>query len=525
MKHVIAKYLRLSLEDEKEKESESIYNQRILLDSYINHMPEFLDYEILEFIDDGFTGTNTNRPEFKRMIEKINHNEIQCVIVKDFSRFSRNYLDLGEYLEKVFPTLGIRFIAVNEGYDSKDLSSCLDISVKGLVYDMQSRDLSRKIKSVKNTQMKNAIIVGGSSPYGYQKIENKKPPYIVDEAAAEIVRCIFKMIIDRATFFEIARKLTMDGVPSPSLYKLQKGEKIHQSQRKMDIWSVETIKKIVKDERYKGTLILGRQEIVHLHKIVLKPEEKWYRFENYFEPIITKEQFQQVQEILKARKRESGYLTKKKEIHLLSGKVKCPICNMSYYHKISTKKKINKTCAYFYCRTPLICSSTSCFRGKISEDKLIYILTYIIKKQMDILNKSQQIYFSGNENYEMEKELMKINQLIEENFLKRRNIYENMKRREINEIYYQSQRNLLAGEEEELNMKKEKIQMLSLQKENAAINCKSKTQSFQLTREIVKKLIKKILIYDEKKISIHLSYCEGYSNIKGKSKEMKKREK
>ena len=250
-------YLRLSRDDGDKEESGSITGQRELLRDYISQHPELREYAIR--IDDGFSGSTFERPGFQKMIEDVKAGRTDCIVVKDLSRFGRNYLDAGEYIEKIFPFLGVRFIAVNDGFDSsrpQDIDS-LDTSFKTLIYDLYSRELSGKVKNAKRIRAEKGLFLSPFAPYGYVKAPEDKNRLVIDSGAADIVRKIFSLTIDGVRPSEIAAMFNRDGVPTPMLYKRAAGcsrdrwPSIHEE----NFWTQRTIIKILRDERYIGKCV------------------------------------------------------------------------------------------------------------------------------------------------------------------------------------------------------------------------------------------------------------------------------
>ena len=269
----VAMYLRLSSEDGDLKdtgkaESESISNQRGLLQNFISSHPEFNGWEVSEFCDDGWSGKNFERPDFLRMMEQVKQSRVQCIVVKDLSRFGRDYLVVGNYISRVFPFLGVRFIAVNDGFDSsrpQDIDS-LDTSFKTLIYDLYSRELSSKVKNAKRMRAERGLFLSPFAPYGYVKDPENKNRLLVDEQAAAIVRKIFALTIDGVKPTEIAAMLNREGVPTPMLYKRAAGcsrerwPSIHEE----NFWTQGNIFKILRDERYIGKCVYGKRERLSL---------------------------------------------------------------------------------------------------------------------------------------------------------------------------------------------------------------------------------------------------------------------
>jgi DNA invertase Pin-like site-specific DNA recombinase len=227
MKQQVAIYLRLSLEDvdlrtnKAKDESNSISAQRQLIERHLDQNPELRDLPRLEFCDDGYSGTNFDRPQFSKMIELVKKGEISCIVVKDLSRFGRDYIEVGDYLEHIFPFLGIRVKAINDHYDSKKHSGTtigMDIAFKNLIYDYYSKDLSKKVRSSMGMKQKQGKYVN-CVLYGYKRSPSEKHQMVIDEVTAPIVRRVFMEIIAGRTATEVAKGLNEDGIPTPAAYK------------------------------------------------------------------------------------------------------------------------------------------------------------------------------------------------------------------------------------------------------------------------------------------------------------------
>lgn len=270
-------YLRLSRDDGDKEESNSITGQRELLRDFIRTRPELREYAVR--IDDGFTGSNFERPSFKKMLEDVKAGRTNCIIVKDLSRFGRNYLDAGEYIEKIFPFLGVRFIAVNDNYDSlggKNASDELIIPFKNLINEAYCRDISVKVRTQLEVKRKSGQYIGAFAVYGYLKDEANKNHLIVDEYAADIVRDIFKWKLEGMSPQDIASRLNHNGVLSPMEYKKSLGMKFATSFKAnpQAVWSANAVLRILKNPVYTGVLIQGKETTpsYKVRKRVTKPE-------------------------------------------------------------------------------------------------------------------------------------------------------------------------------------------------------------------------------------------------------------
>lgn len=241
------------MKKENKSESESISHQKALIQNFINDSIELKDSMQYEFFDDGYSGTNFKRPSFERLLEKIKKGEINCVIVKDFSRFGRDYIELGDYLERIFPFMGVRFISINDHYDSldyKETTGGLDVVMKNIVYDYYSKDLSMKVKTAKYQKMKQGKYLGGYVPYGLMKDPKDKHKLIVDPEAVAVVREIFDMAIAKMRLIDMARTLNERSVETPGQYYRRKhpGTKKFVNFSDKACWTHANLRTILKQE-------------------------------------------------------------------------------------------------------------------------------------------------------------------------------------------------------------------------------------------------------------------------------------
>lgn len=342
-------YLRLSRDDGDKEESNSITGQRELLRDYISQRPEFREYAVR--VDDGFSGSTFERPSFQKMIEDVKAGRTDCIIVKDLSRFGRNYLDAGEYIEKVFPFLGVRFIAVNDNYDSlgdKKASDDLIIPFKNLINEAYCRDISVKIRSQLEIKRKNGQFLGSFAAFGYLKDEQNKNKLVVDQYAADIVRDIFKWKLEGVSPQDIADALNKLGVLSPMEYKRSLGMRFTTSFKTnaKATWSAGTVIRILKNPIYTGVLVQGKETTpsYKVHKRITKDESEWVVIEGNHEAIISKIDFDSVQKVLKCDTRRSPG---GKAVGLFSGMIFCGDCGASMVRK--TVPAGEKKYVYYVC--------------------------------------------------------------------------------------------------------------------------------------------------------------------------------
>lgn len=311
-KKLLAMYIRLSVEDGDLKssggktESNSISNQRKLLLAYYKaHLAD--EYDVLEFCDDGFSGTNFNRPQFQNMMNMVRQRKVHCVIVKDLSRFGRDYLEASGYLELIFPLYRTRFISVNDSFDSEDYigtTGGTELALRNLINGMYSKDLSIKVRSAIRARNRQGQYYGGFSFYGYLRHPGDKHKLIIDESVRHIIVRIFEECVSGKTLVQIAAGLNKDGVLSPSAYKAVMGQKYNGRRvENKTIWQNSMIRQILSDERYTGKMVSGKHEAIGIRsgKIRTLPEEKWIVVRNTHEAIISEELFAAAVEARKSR--------------------------------------------------------------------------------------------------------------------------------------------------------------------------------------------------------------------------------
>jgi DNA invertase Pin-like site-specific DNA recombinase len=320
--------------------------------------------------DDGYSGIPFDRPAFQEMIDDIKEGKINCVIVKDISRFGREYIATGTYLRKVFPALGVRFIAINDDIDTEkeNLNDDLSFSIKSLMNDSYCRDISTKTRSALSAKRKNGKFVGAFAVYGYVKSPDNKNQLIVDEYAAGIVQDIFRMKLEGMSALKISEELNLMGILSPLEYKKSLGlphSKGGYGYKSNVQWSATTIIRALKDEIYTGTLVQGKQGTPN-YKIkvsVTKPVKEWIRIENAHEAIIRRNDFDLVQRIMRLDTRTSP---SQSEVYIFSGILICGCCGNRMTRKIVTQK--GQQYFYYYCKTG---KKNGCAAPMVRESELI----------------------------------------------------------------------------------------------------------------------------------------------------------
>lgn len=329
-KYVIAVYIRLSKEDAGSMaESNSVKMQRLLLQRYASE--HFSDYELLEFCDDGYTGTNFDRPGVQALLSMVKESKIDCILVKDFSRFARDYIELGSYLEQIFPFMGVRFISVNDAYDSKDYQGSLadlDVNFKNLLYDLYSKDLSQKIRSSLAVRKEQGQYVSGNCPFGYDKDKKDRHRLLIEEDEAEVVRRIFALTLEGYTPAGISRLFNEEGVKTPITFKIEKGKTSRVPKGGKFLWGSGMVCQILRNEVYIGNTVQKKTTKESVGgKSCRNAREDWLVTNGSHEPIIDRETFYKAQQG-RGGKRNPVRL----ERHPLTGRLVCGYCgkNLRY---------------------------------------------------------------------------------------------------------------------------------------------------------------------------------------------------
>lgn len=523
-------YVRLSKEDgdvsdASKAESNSISNQKELIKDFLKDKQDIVI--VSERVDDGYSGVNFERPAFQLMLEDIKQGKVDCVVVKDLSRFGRNYIESGRYIEKIFPMLGVRFIAINDNYDSLTGKSQTDeivIPFKNLINDAYCRDISIKIRSHLDVKRRKGEFIGSFTIYGYAKDEHDHNKIVIDEYAAGVVRDIYQWKISGMSQQRIADKLNDMGVLSPAEYKKSCGIKYSANlqTKKQAIWSAVAITRILTNESYTGTLIQGKVTTPNykVKKTVIKDEEDWVVIPNAFEAIITKEQFDMVQEILK---KDTRVAPDKKSVYLFSGIAVCGDCGRQMSRKVSTVS--GKKYVYYMCsanKKEGVCSS-----HRIREDELEKAVVTYLNSYIDELENIQHFLEFIDKLPYQEVNVKRLNMRIvqlEEDAQK----YEKLK-----VSVYEDLKDELISKEEYISMKQEfekrrraaldsiaqiKIEIETLASRNGKHH--EWIESFlankgieKLERNVVVELIDYIRIYEDKRIEIVFRYADNYKEI------------
>lgn len=524
-----ALYARLSAEDSGKDDSGSIENQISLLELFVKENIEIYSYEL--FVDNGKSGVTFNRPAFNKMMDKIKHGELNCVIVKDLSRLGRNYLEAGNYLEQVFPFYKVRFISVLDGYDSIHTNASdegLVIPLKNLINASYAKDISQKATSAIEIKMKQGAYRHRYVPYGYKKDPETKGHLIIDTDVACNVKDIFKWYRQGKSLGNIAGWLNKNNIPCPARYQYEKGE-VKEERHKNSVWTSITIKRILENRVYTGDMVCGK---THSHaerdyKEQKADENKCFITNNTHEAIISREEFLETarligQNHIKWEKINGSYSCYKPE-NLFKGKLRCGKCGMAMklVKRIKNKGKENeRRYAVYQCCSYKNKSQKECSKVSIHKDELdkavsgalqLQLKTFInTEKIISGLNKTSAAKSQHNKAYlQIQSKKSKIIKL--ENM--KEGLYEDFKNGILDENEYLDMRYRYAKELEEL--KKETVQMEAVKKSlekdfkaegNMADLIRSMADINEITRDMVVKLIENITVYEGKRISVQYTF-------------------
>lgn len=517
----VAIYLRLSKEDDDlscssgaKSESNSISNQRKLIYDFMKSHPELELYD--EYKDDGKSGSNFDRAEFQRMMKDIEAGKVNCVVVKDQSRFGRDYIDVGKYKEKIFPKLGVRFITINEGYDSLSATSSDDLAftINSFVYDFYIRDISTKIRTNLTAKKQNGEYAGAFVAYGYVKDSNDKSKLVVDQFAADVVRDIFRWKIEGLSPQNIAVRLNELGIPSPAEYKKLSGSNYKTSFQTSSkaVWSHVSVRRILKNEIYLGVMIQGKRTTPNYKTktVVTKAESEWLRVEGTHEAIISVRDFELVQELLRDDTHcRAGDVT----VPVYGGRIYCGDCGAAAVRK--TVSYAGRRYVYYVCNANKH-DKTVCSRHSIREDILGQVIYQTVRHQIDLLldvDKALRQF----ENLSWEKHKLKQldasieiqEEVVRKNNTLRLGIYEDLRAGLLDRSEYKSLKKELAERIDEATAAIEKLN----KEKREILDGVSKQQSWveqfrqyenvtELTRPMVIHLIERINIFEDSNIEI-----------------------
>ena len=524
-----ALYLRLSRDDGTESESNSIASQREILKEYIKRYPDMEIYDI--YVDDGYSGTNFDRPDFNRMMDDIYAGRVNCVLVKDLSRFARNYTEGGIYLDKTFVKLGVRFIALNNQIDIgiggiNSFNQLVQIGVTNIMNESQAANTSVNVRGTLNLRRQQGKFIGSFPTYGYLKDPDDNHHLIVDEETAPIVRMIFERFIGGESIIGITKDLNEMGIPNPSMYKKQKGFNYrHPCGRSNDgLWPDSSVRRILQNRMYVGDMVQGRNT-TYSYKIKqcrAIPKEEWIIVEGTHEPIISQETFDNAQALFNKSIRKSP---KNKNVDLFSGLVRCADCKRVMNKK--TNQHPYATYHYYRCVTARKLKKSACTNHTIRIDKLEQAVLLTIQNMINTATTMSDLLTQINNNSARKKESSHIEKALKVQLSEREklvsmitDLYPDWKSGIITVDEYQMLKERLN---ERLRIADEKIASLSksaeqfqsgITEENEFVARFKKYGNIEcLTRPLLTELVEEIFVHEGGDIEVVFKFQDAYAEV------------
>lgn len=522
-------YIRLSVEDSGNPGADTIHAQRELVLKYIESQQDMKFCGI--YCDNGRTGTNFERPEFERLMSDIREGKIDCIVVKDLSRFGRNYLETGNYLERIFPFLNVRFVAVNDNFDTltaeRDAEGYI-VPLKNIFNGAYSRDISRKSGSALATKQRNGEFIGSWAPYGYQKSAADNHKLEPNSETAPIVQMIFQWRASGISYLQIARKLNEMGIPSPSRYHYQRGE-VKAERYANAVWHVPVIKVILSSEVYLGHMVQGRSyNILSAGKRMCKrPKSEWVVVPNTHEPIIDEDTFSVVKEIAEKcravhQKRVGRFDNLGTIPHILRGLVFCADCK----RPMIRYKNVSEKCGHVY--YSYICLThtedpSSCPKKYLRETKLLEILWDTLQREIALagnLKKLAQKYSQSSKAASREEalkqEITAANNVLERARMLYDSLYQNYVDHLMSEDEYMRLRNrykqdIKNAEVRLADLEQQKQSELKKAGENPwLITCEQFSHEAELTEEMAHALIERVEVDADDHVFVALRFRDEY---------------
>lgn len=507
----IVMYIRISREDDdvgitsKKTESNSITNQRNLLYEFIHKQftggqEGFDKYEITEKCDDGYSGKKFERPGFMEMMEMAENNLVDCIIVKDFSRLGRDYVETGNYIEQVFPKLGIRFISVNDHYDSSkniNRAAGLDVAFKNVIYDFYSRDTSKKLRNVRRKMAERGEFASANAPYGYMKSRQDKHKLVINPDTAPVVRQIFELRLAGMSGLKITEMLNAQCIPSPAQYAIN--TKTGMDWRKVNEitgWDNSKVIAILKDERYTGVMVSLKRTLKGVYGKDTKVDKKdWLRVEGTHEAIIPPEMFKQVQNIMLNFEKNPYKINRYNPFT-------CGLCG----RKLS--KCSNKI--FYYCRYGSVNPEAGCYKARYETDVLQGIVLEELKLHLKEFTEFQKIYDAMPlNNVPVQDNIQIYENTLEKLSFSKTSMYEQYKDGKLTKEEYLDQKKAVLDQikQYEEMVRSAKLEQMQNDKEHNKIkrfgDLVYKYQNIQeLTKEVQETFIDKVIVYSKERLKI-----------------------
>lgn len=524
-----ALYLRLSRDDMEDggtkMESNSIANQRELLRSFVKSQPDIQIFDI--YVDDGYSGGNFDRPEFKRMTTDIEAGKVNCVIVKDLSRFGREYIEAGRWIERTYPALNVRFISVTDRFDSKtaDFSEkSFVVPIKNFVNESYCRDISGKVRSHQKIKRERGEFIGAFAPYGYRKDPKNKNCLVVDDYAADIVRKVFSWKIEGFSLGAIAEKLNMRHIQSPKEYKQSNGENYNAGFQGPDTpkWSAVQIKRILTNEVYIGNMVQGKQERISykVKQRLEKPESEWVRVENTHPAIISFSDYEVVQRLLQYDGRASKTSDSSS---FFAGFVFCGDCGVPMIRRVNRYKGKEK--AFYICQTKN--KGGDCTRHSVPEDVLrrivlkeIQTFTALFADYEMVMEELQKMEISYEQVVNFDMQIAKLQEEHSRFYSLKASLHDDLRTGLITKEEFDDFRESYGKRCEELEQMIEEQKKMVKQMFEGSVRATVRLEEWkrslelnELDRTLMALTVDRIEIYENKQIKIRLRYQDVFEKM------------
>ena len=518
-----ALYIRLSREDGDKPESDSVVNQKRILENFVNSQP---DIELSDcYVDDGYSGATFDRPAFLRMMADVYAGKVNCVIVKDSSRFGRNASESGRYIGEIFPKLQVRYIAVNDLIDSgKSQGAAVDFlnnSMRGMINEYYVAANSESIRSTLNMERRKGEFIGSFAKYGYKKDPADHHKLVIDEEAAEIVRQIYRMYLNGTGIRGIVRYLNEHSIPNPSTYKRRQG--LNFKSRTIGdsfLWSDKTVRRTLQDQMYIGNMVQGKYRKINYKTKSIRscaPDE-WIIVEATHEPIINKDDFDRVQSMLQRGVKGSSASG---DIDLFSGLLRCADCGHALIKK--TNKNPDKTYVYYRCSTHCKCK-TACPAHTIRYERLYHCVLYCIRRMVDIAVDADTVLRHMKENQltasveELRKQLKKQEKDLEKVVQRMADLYPDFKDGTINADQYRINKARYEQAQEKLTQNISRLRSSLSESDTDAHATNDFIEHFKrhgninrLTRPLLTELIDQIAVHQDGTLDITFNFCDTFT--------------
>ena len=522
-----ALYIRLSREDGDKKESCSVTSQRAILKEYLKLHPDIEFYDF--YVDDGWSGTSFDRPDFSRMMQDIYSGSVNCVIVKDLSRFGRNYTDAGYYLDNVFVRLRVRFIALNNGVDTASNSmnaatQCISVGVTNVINESVAATTSVNVRGTLNANREAGKFIGSFAAYGYMKDPEDRSKLIVDEEAAGVVKLIFEKFVSGESILGITKDLNEMGVPNPSMYKKLKGLKYKHPAGKINdgLWPDSSVRRILKNEMYIGNMVQGKNTTISykIKQCVAVPKEEWFVVEGTHEAIIDSETFAKAQALFNLNTRKPP---QEKELNLFAGLVRCADCRRIMNKK--SNKHLYGEYHYYRCVTKRRMKKGGCTNHTIRIDKLEEAVLVFLQKMVEVAAEYDIILERINSSDKRKNKSENIRKSLETQIKEREKctqmlteLYPDWKNGIITQEEYLSIKASIYEKAEKLDLSIESLKSAADEYEKGVDGENQFVASFKrlgtiekLTRPILTEFVEEILVHEGGNITIHLKCSDAFA--------------